>query len=166
MGRTYRNYVFRLILSSVRHASDADDLMQVVAIEAYKAFLRCAIPINSDLGFNASPFVSSCVPQTLLPPSRRIAGPRKTGRTAFQLSTGSLCPGRYPVCWFRDFIAALPGKWADALALYQCFEDVSIRDINTRCWAENIPRLTPTSAGYARELEILCSTQEVTGHEE
>ena len=64
----------------------------------------------------------------------------------------------------RDFIEALPGKWADALALY-LYYDVSIRDINAMLGGKytttyaNIRRL-------CRELETLCSAQEVTGHEE
>lgn len=160
----HRNYVFRLILSSVRHASDADDLMQVVAIEAYKSFpslrdpdkfrpwIRC-IAVRVVKRYHKRFYTK---PEELLDPAKL-----EERLSSYQPDFAAQADACLLV---RDFIAALPGKWADALALYLYF-DVSIRDINTMLGGKytttyaNIRRL-------CRELEILCSAQEVTGHEE
>lgn len=160
----HRNYVFRLVLSSVRHASDADDLMQVIAIEAYKSFhtlrdpakfrpwIRC-IAVRVIKRYHKRFYTK---PEELLDPAKlekRLSG--------YQPNFAADADARLLV---RDFIEALPGKWADALALY-LYYDVSIRDINAMLGGKytttyaNIRRL-------CRELETLCSAQEVTGHEE
>lgn len=160
----HRNYVFRLILSSVRHASDADDLMQVVAIEAYKSlpslrdpdkfrpWIRC-IAVRVVKRYHKRFYTK---PEELLDPAKL-----EERLSSYQPDFGAQADTCLLV---RDFIVALPGKWADALALYLYF-DVSIRDINTMLGG----KYTTTYANnrrLCRELETLCSAQEVTRLEE
>lgn len=143
----HRNYVFRLVLSSVRHASDADDLMQVIAIEAYKSFhtlrdpakfrpwIRC-IAVRVIKRYHKRFYTK---PEELLDPAKleeRLSG--------YQPDFAADADARLLV---RDFIEALPGKWADALARTCTMTFPS--GTSTRCWAANTPRLTPTSAGCA-----------------
>lgn len=160
----HRNYVFRLVLSSVRCASDADDLMQVIAIEAYKSFpslrdpakfrpwIRC-ITIRVIKRYHKRFYTK---PEELLDPVKL-----EERLSSYQPNFAADADTRLLV---RDFIEALPGKWADALALY-LYYDVSIRDINAMLGG----KYTTTYADIrrlCRELETLCSAQEVTGHEE
>lgn len=159
----HRNYVFRLILSSVRHASDADDLMQVVAIEAYKSFHSLRDPAKF------RPWIRRIAVRVIKRYHKRfytkpeeLLDPMKLEErlSSYEPDFAAQSDIRLLV---RDFIATLPGKWADALALYLYF-DVSIREINTMMGGKytttyaNIRRL-------CRELEKLCSAQEVSGHE-
>lgn len=159
----HRNYVFRLILSSVRYASDADDLMQVIAIEAYKSFHSLRDPAKfrpwiRRIAVRAIKRYHKCIysqPEELLDPAKleeRLSSYKPD--FAAHVDTHLL---------IQDFIATLPGKWSDALALYLYF-DLSIREINTIMGGKytttyaNIRRL-------CRQLEKLCSAQEVNGHE-
>ena len=144
----HRNYVFRLILSSVRHASDADDLMQVVAIEAYKSFPSLRDPDKfRPFGFGASPFVSSSVTTNASTPSRKNCWTPQNWKNGFPAINRILLPRPIPVCWFGISLQLCP---ANGRTPWRCTCTSTFPSgTSTRCWAENIPRLTPTSAGYA-----------------
>lgn len=143
----HRNYVFRLVLSSVRHASDADDLMQVIAIEAYKSFhtlrdpakfrpwIRC-IAVRVIKRYHKRFYTK---PEELLDPAKleeRLSG--------YQPNFAADADARLLV---RDFIEALP---ANGRTPWRCTCTMTFPSgTSTRCWAANTPRLTPTSAGCA-----------------
>ena len=109
----HRNYVFRLVLSSVRCASDADDLMQVIAIEAYKSFpslrdpakfrpwIRC-IAIRVIKRYHKRFYTK---PEELLDPVKL-----EERLSSYQPDFAAYADTRLLV---RDFIEALPGKWAN-----------------------------------------------------